>query len=53
MGDQIYVAYNSMVIMLFVGQYAPAEMISTIFKVDDINSINMMMSEEEIFADVE
>ena len=51
--DGIFLCYNALSVYLFVGAQADPSLIATLFKVDQFGEINMLITEEEIFADVE
>ena len=42
-----------MSVFIFVGRDADPSLIQTIFKVEEFNQINILLTEEEMFADVE
>ena len=53
MSSEIYLCYNAMNVVIFVGQQADPALIQAIFKVESFSQIAREMTEDEIFADVE
>ena len=49
--DNIYLMFNGLAIYFYVGRHCDPYFIQTIFKTNDFNHIDRLMSEEEIFAD--
>ena len=45
--------YNAFHVYLFIGRQADPSLIQMLFKVGSFNEINMVITEEEIFAEVE
>ena len=53
LSSEIYLCYNAMNVVLFVGSQADPALIQSIFKVESFSQIAKEMTEEEIFADAE
>ena len=51
--DQIYLGYNAQQVFLILGSQADPSLVRSIYKVDDFSQLNMNLTEEEMFADVE
>ena len=51
--ENIYLIYNAMGIYILVGQQANPQLIQELYKVGEFASINMLLTEEEMFAEVE
>ena len=51
--DKIYLCYNALYVFIFVGEQADPTLIQALYKVPEWSQINLAMTEEEIFADVE
>jgi len=49
----IYLCYNAINVYIFVGRQADPSLIQALYKVADFTQINIALTEEEIFADVE
>jgi hypothetical protein len=45
--------YNALNLYILVGSQANPQLIQQLYKVDDYSQINMLLTEEEMFADVE
>ena len=52
-GDQVYLIYNALKIFILIGRQADPFYVQQIYKVPELAQLNMSMSEEEMFADVE
>jgi hypothetical protein len=48
--DQIYLAFNSVAIYMYIGRYTDPWYLNEIFKTDNFQQINRTISEDEIFA---
>jgi len=51
--DAIYLLYDAINIYILVGGRADPSLIQLLYKVPEFNQINLLFSEEEMFADVE
>ena len=51
--DGIYLIYNAFAVFIFVGSQADPSLIEQLYKVQEFAQINMIFTEEEMFADVD